>query len=308
MEKTMSESLVVVNNTAPLAKVAAQQSALERLFRLKPAQLELVSKSTQQEGAVPGTFRVISTNEKFDTMRAVILFEPVEQRALYTKGVYSKDAKECFSLDNFQPHGKAKDPKALFCSECEYGDKGWEKWRAAKASGVTGAQLSELVPQCKKYWHLFIIDRQTKMPYYFNIKGTSVSYFEEAMQNIARLMKLIEGNIKLHNQQNPNDQKPLPTSVADIIWQISFTMYTHQPVKGGQWALGMKDFQVMTRPEDAKEFGTILQDYVSRRNQGKIVSQAEVEAEGEAQQEYVAASPQATKEQEVAAKNAQIQI
>ena len=85
-------------------------------------------------------------------------------------------------------------------------------------------------------------------------------------------------------------------------------MYTHQPVKGGQWALGMKDFQVMTRPEDAKEFGTILQDYVSRRNQGKIVSQAEVEAEGEAQQEYVAASPQATKEQEVAAKNSLIQI
>jgi hypothetical protein len=313
----LSEALTVVNNVAPLEKVEAQKNALSRLFQLKPATLELVSKATRQEGAVPGTFRVTSTNEKFDEIRAVILFEPVEQRALYTKGEYSKDAKLCFSLDNIQPHSKAKDPKAMYCEICPFGDKNWEKYREAKKKGVTGDALSALVPPCKKYWHLFIADRQTKMPYYFNVKGTSVTPFEQAMQNIARLFQLIIGNIKLENQKilaenakvGPEQQKPLitlPQSVGDIIWQISFTMYTHQPQKGGQFVLGLKDFAVM-KPEDQAEFGSILQDFIARRAAGKVQSQMDSEAEAAAA-EAATEAPASTAAAEVAAKNSQIQI
>lgn len=313
----MSEELVVVNNVDPLAKVEQQKSALSRLFALKPATLELVSKATQQEGAVPGTFRVTSTNEKFDEMRAVILFEPVEQRALYTKGEYSKDSKLCFSLDNIQPHSAAKDPKALYCAACPFGDKNWIKYREGKKAGIKGEALSNLAPPCKKYWHLFIADRNTKMPYYFNVKGLSVSPFESAMQNVARLFQLIINNKKLEQKQvadwnskhGPEEQQPmpqLPQSVADVIWQISFTMYVTQPEKGGQFVLGLKDFKVM-KPEDYAEFGTIIEDISARRAAGRVQSQTDSEAEAVAAAEAsVTETPSASAE--VVAKNAQIEI
>lgn len=315
----MSEALTVVNNQAPLARVEAQRNALSRLFQLKPATLELVSKSTRQEGAVPGTFRDTSTNEKFETMKAVILFPPVEQRALYTKGEYSRDAKQCFSLDNVQPHAKAKDPKAMYCNTCQFGDLGWNKYREAKAAGVKGDALSALVPQCKKYWHLFIANRATQMPYYFNVKGTSVSPFEQGMQNIARIFSLIISNIKLENQKinaenaklvGDEGKKPLlalPQGVEDIIWQISFTMFAHQPEKGGQFVLGLKDFAVM-KPEDQAEFGAILQDFIARRNAGKIQSQLESEAEAAATESNAVEASTTEATSTVAEQNAKITI
>lgn len=318
----MSENpLTVINNPdVALARVAKQQSALSRLFQLKPSTLELVSKSTQQEGAIPGQFRDTATNEHFKEMRAVILFEPVEQRELYQKGAFSRDSKLCFSLDNFQPHQAARDPKAALCEFCDYGDKNWKAYREAKKAGVKGDQLSALVPPCKKYWHLFLANRGTKMPYYFNAKGKSVTAFEGAMQNIARLMHVMIQNINLQNRQIaeanakvPEGQTlqsliPLPTSVGDVIWQISFTMYAHQPEKGGQWVLGMKDFAVM-KPEDYKEFGSIIEKIKDAREaralQSQVDSENEAAAADAAKVEASAAEPAPTS---AAAKNKQIVI
>jgi len=310
----MSEALTVVNNVAPLARVEAQKSALSRLFTLKPATIELVSKSTQQEGAIPGKFRNTATNEHFDTMRAVILFEPVEQRALYTPGTYSKDSKICFSLDNVTPHQAAKDPKAMSCANCDFGEKNWVRYREGKKQGVSGKALSELSPPCKKYWHLFLADRITKMPNYFNVKGISVAPFEAAMQNVARIFAMMISNTRLENQQitehnkaNPADLKPLkalPTSVGDVIWQIVFTMFVTQPEKGGQYAVGFKDFAVM-KPEDYAEFGTILNDIAARRAANQL--QPQVDSEAENAENSVVEQPN-TVAKEVADKNAQITI
>jgi hypothetical protein len=312
--------LPVLQNKAPQELVVAQKvNALARLFQLKPKTLELVSKSTRQEGAEPGTFRVTSTNEKFKEMRAVILFEPVEQRELYTKGQYTAEAKQCFSLDNVQPHDKAKNPPAMYCASCPMGDINWEKWRAAKAKGITGDALSAYLPPCRKYWHLFIADRATKRPYYFNIKGGSVSSFESAMQNVAELFQLIYQSIKEENKAitaenaklaadvQPKPLKPLPTTIGDVIWHISFTMYAFNK-NGGPWTLGMKDFKVMSQ-EDRAEFGQILQDFIARKNAGQIQSQEASEAE---EAEAAVAEPPAVQKQDtsagVAQKNAQIQI
>lgn len=318
----MSENpLAVVNNPEQaLARVQKQKSALARLFELKPATLELVSKSTKQEGAKPGQFRVTSTNQHFEDMRAVILFEPVEQRELYTKGEYTRDAKQCFSLDNFMPHPAAKDPKAMYCETCPFGDINWKKYREAKKAGVKGDELSKLVPPCRKYWHLFIAERTTKMPYYFNVKGTSVQPFEGAMQNISRLMHGIVNNINLENRKiaeankalAADQQQPLialPSSVSDVIWKISFTMFVQQLEKGGQYTLGMKDFAVM-KPEDYAEFGTIIENISAARAARKLQSQQESEAEGEAAAtaEADASTTEAPAENSVAAKNAQIKI
>jgi hypothetical protein len=269
----VSDKLTVVNNPVPQEIVVAKRvSSLSRLFTLKPASLELVSKATRQEGATPGTFRVTSTNEAFKDMRVVMIFEPIEQREWYRKGEYSKDAKQCFSLDNAQPHKNAKNPPALYCSVCPMGDSNWDKWREAKRKGLTGDALTALLPPCRKYWHLFIADRSTKMPYYLNVKGTSVHPFESAMQNVARLFQMIIANLKA-------EKKPLPDTIGDIIWKISFTMFSE--LKNGTWQMGFKDFKVMT-PEDAAEFGQILADINARRGTGQLQTQEASEAEAEA--------------------------
>jgi hypothetical protein len=285
------------------ARIKAQQNALQRLFKLKPSVLELVSKSTQQEGAIPGQFRVTSTNEHLGKeLKAVILIEPIEQRALYTKGEFSQDAKLCFSLDNFQPHAAAKDPKAMYCEVCPFGDSGWAKWREAKKNGATGDTLQALVPPCKKYWHLFIANRLTKVPYYFNVRGTSVSAFESAMQNVARLFQNIIEKTKADNRANPENQQPLPESVSDIIWKISFTMYSHQPEKGGQYQVGFKDFGVMPL-EAQNEFGDMVKDFREHKAAGRV--QTQVEAEQEIMEGELVETPATN---EVETKNSQIQI
>jgi hypothetical protein len=267
--------LVVVNNTVPQELVIAKKvNALSRLFTLKPSILELVSKASRQEGAKPGTFRVTSTNEAFTEMRAVIVLEPVEQREMYRRGEYTKEAKECFSLDNVQPHSRAKNPPALYCSTCPMGDVMWDGWRKAKDRGVSGEALSALTPRCRRYWHLFLVERATKTPYYMNIKGTSVKPFESAMQNVARLFQMIIANIKA--EIKAGNDVVMPSSIGEVIWKISFTMYPE--LKTGTWQTGFKDFKVMS-PEDAAEFGQIYADIVSRKQEVQTQEAAEAEAE-----------------------------
>ena len=291
-EETPNTQLPVLQNRAPQEMVVAQRvSALSKLFQLKPKTLELVSKSTQQEGAEPGTFRITSTNEKFKELRVVILFEPLEQREKYRKGAYSKDSKECFSLDNVQPHPKARTPYALYCANCPMGDLNWAKYREAKAKGITGEALSAYLPPCRKFWHLFIATRETQRPLYFNVKGLGVSSFEDGMQNVADLFQMIYQNIKAENKvtaaanaKAPADAqvplKTLPETVADVIWHISFTMYAKQ-INGGQWFPAFKDFKVMSE-EDRADFGKIIDEVNARREAGKLQSQEASEQEEEA--------------------------
>ena len=289
-EETKPTQLTVLNRAPQEMVVAQRVSALSKLFQLKPKTLELVSKSTRQENAQPGTFRVTSTNEKFKELRAVILFAPLEQREKYRKGEYSKDSKECFSLDNVQPHPKARQPYALYCANCPIGDLHWQKYRDAKAKGITGEALSAYIPPCRRFWHLFIASRETQRPYYFNIKGGSVKPFEEAMQNVADLFQMIMQNIKAENKTiaaanaaNPTgDQVPLkkiPDSIDEIIWHISFTMYAWNH-NGGQWMVGFKDFKVMSE-EDRKDFGKIVDDVNARRKAGQLQTQEASEQEEE---------------------------
>ena len=142
----MSQELTVLNSKAPQELVVAQKvSALSRLLTLKPATLELVSKASRQEGVTPGKLRVVQTNEHFDEMRAVILVEPIQQRKKYRRGEYSREALECFSTDSVQPHTKAKNPPALYCASCPFGDSMWVGYREAKNKGISGDALSALV-------------------------------------------------------------------------------------------------------------------------------------------------------------------
>ncbi len=298
----MSENpLVVVQPNTAL--VAAQKvNALSRLFVLKPSNIELVSKATRQEGAVPGTFRDTSTNESWKELKVVVLFEPIEQREMYRKGEYTKDSKLCFSLDNVQPHPRAKNPPALYCATCPMGDINWTKWRDAKAKGISGAQLSALLPACRKYWHLFIANRATQMPHYLNIKGTSVKPFEDAMQNVARIFQMILVNIKAEIKAGKNVR--MPDSISYVIWKISFTMVPE--LKNGTWQIGFKNFGMMNEADQAG-FGQIIADINARRAAGQVQSQEAAEAE-EAAAVVSEAPANATQSSVVDEQNAQIQI
>lgn len=321
-EETPNMQLPVLQQRAPQEMVVAQRfNALSKLFQVKPKTLELVSKSTRQEGAVPGTFRVTSTNESFKEIRAVMLFAPLEQREKYRKGEYTKESKECFSLDNVQPHPKARTPYAMYCAACPMGDNvNWPKYREAKAKGITGDALSAYLPPCRKFWHLFIASRETQRPYYFNVKGGSVKPFEDAMGNIAELLQMMIQNIRSENKLRKAKNEPLlyePSTIEealnDYIWHISFTMYAWQQ-NGGSFKLGLKDFKVMSE-EDRKDFGKIIEDIKARREAGQLQTQEASEAEEEQAMVSEAKSgaiptAQVTSVQtnEIAEKNAQIQI
>jgi hypothetical protein len=301
----MSDALVNISSAE--VAVVHKANALSKLFQLKPATLDLVAKATRQDNVTPGKLRVVQTNEHFDSMRAVILFEPTQGRKKYLKGQYSKDALDCYSYDNIRPAPKAKNPPAMYCETCPSGNLMWQAYRKAKERGVVGDALSALIPECKEHWSLLIADRATKLPYYLTVRGTSVKPFETAMQNVARLFQMIIANIK--TEIRAGKAVTMPESVQDIIWQISFTLGVDQPIKGGQYVLGFKDFKVMS-DEDKAEFGAMYQDFVQRRQAGQIQSQeaAEQEAADAAVSEPAGAPSAPSAASAVAEKNKKIQI
>jgi hypothetical protein len=285
----MSEELIQINKADMV--VAQKTTALSKLFQLKPATLDLVAKATRQEGAQAGKLRVMQTGEHFDSMRAVILLEPTQGRKKYLRGLYSKDALDCYSWDNVQPAPRAKNPPALFCATCPSGDLMWAKYREAKNRGVSGDSLSALIPECKLHWNLLIADRATKMPYWLAVKGTSVKPFETSMQNVSRIFQMLIANIRADIKAG-KDVK-LPESVQDVIWRISFTLGVDQPIRGGQYVLSFKDFKLMNN-EDQAEFGALYQDFLARRQAGQVQAQDAAEEETAVTEAPASAGPVST--------------
>ena len=236
-----------------------------KLFQLKPSYIEIVQKMTRQEGAIPGKLRVTSTNQHFDEMHVVMLFEPAEQRAYFEGDDFTRDSKLCFSFDNLKPHDKAKVPQAMACGY--YNSKGqyiaqcekakWDKWRTTK--------LKADMPKCRNYWHTILADRVTQLPYYFDIKGASITAFTNAMQNVARVIALMQAN-----GENPN------------IFDVSFKLYVTQEKGAPNYILGIKDVAPLAK-EARKDFGALFLDFASRRQQGQVEDQVTAEATDVAQ-------------------------
>ena len=186
----MSESLVTQNNALSLGGIGMGAS----LFKAKPSMLELVHTTTRQEGAKPGQFRVISTNEHLGTsIRAVLLAVPQPQREWFDGAEFKKENKQCFSLDGVRPHPRAANPPAMFCRTCPKGDLNWEKWRKTHDP--------KDLPPCGAYYHLLIADRSSQTPYYLNVKGKSFLPFRQAMeQQMSGMLAKIFANVKVQNK------------------------------------------------------------------------------------------------------------
>lgn len=246
----MSTELVVLNNTA------IQQGGLgltnSKLFALKPSTIELVQGMSRAEGAIPGKLRISDTGQHFDEMQLVMLFEPVQQRAYFEGAEMTKGAKLCFSTDNEHPHDRAQVPQAANCARCPMQD--WTKWRETKKK--------EDLPKCKQYWHVLVSDRVTQLPYYLNVKTTSISAFEQGMGQLAKLIALMKSR-----GENPN--------IFDVSFKIS-------PVKvGPNYQYAFKEFAPI-KAEDRAKFGAIFLDFANRRvNNSQEQAEAEAAAEAE---------------------------
>jgi hypothetical protein len=281
----LSDNPLVVINSNPLALGGVGLGS--SLFKARPATIQLVPKTTRQDNAIPGTFRNISTGERVGTLqadgsmkdeiRAVLLAEPQQQREWYLNDgkTYSKEMKQCFSVDNIQPHRMAKNPPAMFCSTCPKGDINWQKWRE-------GGKTPNLLPPCQMFWHLFIAERTTQSPYYLNVTGKSVTPFEQAMKTqMAGLFAKIIANATMINKArgyklNRNtglfEFVGLPEGVTEQlapeplpnIFDIVFTIYANK--KDGEITMGFKDFARM-KPEDREEFGSLYAEFLASKKQ-----------------------------------------
>ncbi len=258
----MSTELTVLNSQALAQGGIGLDSSL---FKLKPSTLEIVQRTSRQEGAEPGRFRDTATKDHYDKMEWVLLTNPVLQRAYYPKGSeFGRDSKLCFSLDNVQPHKAAKEPQAMYCATCPKGS--WDNYRKTRDS--------KDVPTCKEYYHLVVADRATQMPYYFNVKGLSIAPFKQGMQNIARMIAALQANIKALNKANPSDLKPMP-NIFDIKFPVSITSQNT--------ATGIAYVLVVGKPmqlnaEARAEFGALYLDFANRRAAGNVQSAEESEA------------------------------
>jgi hypothetical protein len=290
----MSDELVVLNAN----EQAMQMGGIgigSSIFKARPANMELVQRTTRQEGAQPCKFRVVATNEHFEEITVVLLSVPQEQREKYdNNGTFSKANKVCFSLDNIQPHPRAKNPPALYCATCPDGDIRWKKWRET--------HLAADLPPCGMYYHLFLAERQTQTPYYLNVKGISVMPFKAAMETqMAGMFQKITADVKAKNKLRgyayvpktgtfvpiPGAQvSPAPLRLPNI-YDISFTMYVTEKEKGGPPVIGCKNFRLM-QDEDRAEFGALYLDFANRKEAAQDA--VAVAAEEEAQQAAAAVS------------------
>lgn len=285
----MSTSLTVLNNNSSLALGGLGRNS--RLFSVKPAILEVVQSSSKKTGVTPGKLRITSSNQHLDSMQVVLLVDPVEQREKYNDSqTFSKENKVCFSLDCVAPHPAVKEPLAMACATCKHGDINWEKWRKDKRPAN--------LPSCKKYWHLVVADRATKMIYYLNVRGTGISHFESQMQDLARLLVLQETNVRAENRAieeanaklaegvEKTELKPLPN-----IFDVTFTISVVQPKQGGAFALNSSNFTLI-RPEDRKDFGNLFLEFVNKRNQGGAsVEEAEADEANAAVEAAISDAP-----------------
>jgi hypothetical protein len=296
------DKLVVLNNQNALAPQGGVGMG-STLFCTKPSYFELVPKTTRQDGAIPGTIRNMASGQRMgvedengnivkDEVKLVLLAVPQEHREYYLNDgkTWSKEQKQCFSLDNVQPHARAKNPPAMFCATCPMGDINWEKWRK-------GGKTPDMLPKCQMFYHLFVAERSTQTPYFANIKGKSVTVFKNAMETqMGPLLEKLKANAVAINRTRgyklnkntfmfefiglPEGQtERQPAVPLPNIFDIVFTAYVNKT--GGDLMWGFKDFMQM-KAEVREEFGSLYAEFL-QRNAERMAQQDALPASEEAQ-------------------------
>lgn len=311
----MSEGLVVLNNNTALQTGGVGFGA--GIFKAKPSMLELVQKTSRQEGVKYGEFRDISSNVHFgSTIRVVLMAVPQEQREWFDGKEFSAASKKCFSLDGLMPHPRAPYAPALYCRACPKSmsvDANWIKWRQTKDA--------KDLPPCGTYWHLMTALRSNGRPYYLNIKGTSYKPFKQAMETqMMGLMADLLSNARAENKPRgytyvaqeqrfvdtpgfvlPEGLKEkLPMVPMPNIFDISFDINATSK-DGGPFVMDFKKFAQMN-PEDKAEFGQLYLDLSQQRvdaTEARAASEAAINEDAKAEAEFNEAPSSAAPQGEV---------
>ena len=278
----MSESLVPQSNALQVGGVGLGAA----IFKSRPMIIEMVQKTTRQEGAIPGQFRVCSTGEHLGThIRVVLLAVPQIQREWFEGAEFKKENKQCFSLDGIEPHPHAKNPPARFCDHCPKGDINWVTWRKTHAP--------QDLPPCGAYYHLLLADRTTQTPYYLNVKGKSFLPFKQSMETqMSSMLAKIFANVKAQNKargytfvqaqgafvptpgfvvpEGTTQQPPLP---SPNLFDISFNISSGSR-DGGPYVMRFDDFKLMNETDKA-DFGNLYLDIVASRAEAAPNEEAE---------------------------------
>ena len=265
------------------------QGLNSRIFSVSPSTIEVVQKMSRAEGAIPGKLRISDTGQHFDEMQLVMLVEPMEQRAYFEGNDYSKDSKLCFSLDNSEPHEKAKVVQA---PKCGYRDANgrfvptcpkasWEKWRQTKNR--------EDLPKCKEYWHCVLADRVTQLPYYMNVRGKSIEPFVKAMKVVVKMIHLMKAQVMADNEALAATNTEVREAMAAGKWHaamqpypnvfdVSFKIYCVPQEKGTYYTLGFKDIAPLKK-EDRSKFGALFLEFANKKaNYAAAAIEAEQQA------------------------------
>lgn len=218
-----------------------------RLFRLKPATININQPNTQVEGAVPGRLRINETGDQFDKLFVTLLMMPQERRDYYVgeKGQLNRTRENlmCFSRDMIRPHEKARIPQAQLCKSCPKAD--WTKWRQT--------QSKDDIPPCDAYFYALLIDTEYQLPLQMYIRSKGKQPFEQGMQELARKFKLLQVEKEKKGEPKPN------------IFDIRFTLST-QKIQTGKlfsYVPKLSEFKVISE-EEKQAFGQIYLDFVNR--------------------------------------------
>lgn len=244
-----STALVTIAPTAAIVPAGGLGFGNSRMFKLKPAILEIVQRTTK--GARPdefGKFRVKDTGELFDELHIVLAMAPQEKRVLFPPGGDLGCDPICRSNDGLVPAPDALVPQANKCGFVD--DRGYfqamcksASWNAWKKS-----RKSEDKPACQEKTQLAFWERTTQLPFILSVGGKSVSPIRTAMQHVARLAEVLRAK-----GQNPN------------IFDFSMKVKAVEEVgrRGTYYVLAFSDIATV-KEEDKAKFGELYMQFAAR--------------------------------------------
>ena len=259
----MSTELTVINNNVDLQKGGVGIDFSNPLFQLKPATLGIVQKNSSVEGAVTGKLRISDTGDQFDSITAVLLQMPSEQRQYHIgqPGELNRIAENlvCYSRDMLKPDIRSKIPQAMTCANCVRSS--WDAWRDYKDKN-NGQSNKSLIPPCDPSYYLVILDTVYQLPLQMFIRSKARDPFESGMQNLARVIAMGKAQGK-----SPN------------IYDVSFEIGTKQITTGKfqSYVPTFTNFKFITE-EQREAFGAVYLQYIAQRKQKEETVTNNVEA------------------------------
>lgn len=211
-----------------------------------PSYIELVQRTSQVDGAIPGKFRDKESNQHFDSLELIPL-QFSTSRVLFPPGGDLNQEPLCRSNDGIVPALKVLQPQASSCSNCS--QSSWDGY--VKGSGVG-------IPQCKEKMRLLFIDRETNLPYYLTVGGRSI----QPMKSFYRTLK------KYHT---------IAKAKGEVVNIFDFaTTIRPLAIKGpkGSYFVATFDPPKRVKESDLGKFGPLYTQLVLQRNNAAATAAA----------------------------------